>query len=153
MIDPTNIPQPLYDQIKALMPIFCVDLLIVDEAERILMVYRNHEPAKDEWWVPGGRVFFGESRIDAARRKLLEECGLRSDDIQELFTDDCLLAFPGGLSHGISTFYKIRVSQTAVVLDRQSRSYAWKTYDEWKRLLHGKRVWPFVEKCFAVDSP
>lgn len=42
---------------------------------------RENQPEQGKWWFPGGRIHFGESRLDAARRKVKEECGLDVSDL------------------------------------------------------------------------
>ena len=71
-----NIPEKTYSQIVRHVPILCVDLLIKDESERYLLLKRKSEPLKNEYYLPGGRVFLGEKLEDAARRKAREETGV-----------------------------------------------------------------------------
>ena len=66
------IPAEFYRAFVAYMPILCVDL-IIRNGNKVLLVKRANEPLKGEWWIPGGRVFKGESLIDAARRKAITE--------------------------------------------------------------------------------
>ena len=54
----------------------CVGGLVRDEAGRLLLVRRGHEPSKGLWSVPGGRVEPGESDTAAVRREVLEETAL-----------------------------------------------------------------------------
>lgn len=54
----------------------CVGGIVRDEAGRLLLVRRGHEPSKGLWSVPGGRVDAGESDAAAVRRELLEETAL-----------------------------------------------------------------------------
>lgn len=70
-----QIPRSLYKQIVEVMPILCVDLVIVHEG-KYLLVKRKNEPAKGLWWPPGGRVWKGETIEQAARRKAKEEIGV-----------------------------------------------------------------------------
>ena len=88
------IPGEFYRRILAIMPIVCVDLMVIDVDGRLLLLRRRDEPAKGHWWFPGGRVHLGETRADTASRKLTEECGLGSDQctITELITADVILS-------------------------------------------------------------
>lgn len=64
-----------YQNILEKMPILCVDLVIVHD-NRCLLLFRNNEPAKDQWWFPGGRLHKMELIRDAAIRKAKEETNL-----------------------------------------------------------------------------
>jgi len=80
------IEEELYDKIKSVMPIPCVDLVVINNQEEVLMLKRENEPAKGLWWFPGGRVHHNETRADAALRKLKEECGLKGLSCDEIGT-------------------------------------------------------------------
>ncbi|MBU1152824.1 NUDIX domain-containing protein [bacterium] len=97
------------------------------------MLKRNHPPAEGQWWFPGGRVFYRELRIDAAYRKLKEECGLDAITIREFGTYDLIFDnIPSDYaSHGITTVFHIAVDQNNVRLDNQSSDYAWKSANDW----------------------
>lgn len=71
------IPKNKYRKIVSLVPICCVDL-IIKENNSFLLVKRREAPAKDRWWFPGGRVLFGESLLQTAKRKLREELNIKS---------------------------------------------------------------------------
>ncbi|NTU93278.1 MAG: NUDIX hydrolase [Chlorobiaceae bacterium] len=45
----------------------------------VLLTRRNVEPFKDHWCLPGGHIDDGETVIDAVRREVSEETGLRFD--------------------------------------------------------------------------
>ena len=66
------IPIPLYTAILEVLPLLCVDVAIVHQS-KYLLVKRKNKPAKEKWWVPGGRVMKGETMEDAVRRKVKEE--------------------------------------------------------------------------------
>jgi len=61
-----------YVKIVERVPIACIDLLIVHKS-RLLMAVRNNSPAKDFLFVPGGRVFKGETQNQCILRLLTEE--------------------------------------------------------------------------------
>jgi ADP-ribose pyrophosphatase YjhB (NUDIX family) len=59
---------------SALRPVLTVDVIIRNSQGRILLIDRNTSPTG--WALPGGKVEFGESLRDAARREIKEETGL-----------------------------------------------------------------------------
>lgn len=69
------IPSTLYEQIEKRMPIASVEALIEFDGS-LLFLRRNNQPAKGEWWFPGGRIRKGETFEQALRREVEEETGL-----------------------------------------------------------------------------
>jgi len=142
------IPKALYKEICRVMPIPCVDLLISDSKGRVLLIKRKKEPAAGQWWFPGGRVHFGETRAAAATRKLNEECGLEAISVEELGTYDVIFEARevGVATHGITTVFHMPVRDSFVRLDAQSLTADWRTHREWQRA----KLHPFVEKCLNL---
>lgn len=70
-----DIPKELYSKIHELMPIICVDI-VVGSGDGIILIKRDTEPAKGEWWFCGGRILKGEKLKSAARRIVKREAGL-----------------------------------------------------------------------------
>ena len=54
----------------------CVGAIVTDDAGRLLLVKRGHEPEAGRWSLPGGRVKPGESDWQALVREVREETGL-----------------------------------------------------------------------------
>ena len=48
-----QIDKNLYKQIQKVMPIPCVDLVVVNDYGQVLLAKRRNEPAVNEWWFPG----------------------------------------------------------------------------------------------------
>lgn len=137
------ISSDLYNQIIRCMPIPCVDLLVVNNAGNILLVKRQNEPAKGQWWFPGGRVHYMEKRRDTAIRKLKEECNLEATDIRELDTFDAILEnnVTHSAVHGITTLFYMKVdSEDPARFDYQSIDADWRTSYEWRK----EKLDPFV---------
>jgi 8-oxo-dGTP diphosphatase len=49
---------------------------VVCDGDRVLLVLRGQEPSRGKWSIPGGVVELDETLREAARREVLEECGL-----------------------------------------------------------------------------
>lgn len=56
-------------------PLVGVGVAIIDDDE-VLLIKRAHDPGKDKWAIPGGKVEYGESLAEAATREVKEETGL-----------------------------------------------------------------------------
>jgi 8-oxo-dGTP diphosphatase len=54
----------------------CVGAVIKDDAGRLLLILRGHEPGKGLWSIPGGRIESGETDEQAVVREVREETGL-----------------------------------------------------------------------------
>ncbi|MDQ3826950.1 MAG: NUDIX domain-containing protein [Actinomycetota bacterium] len=62
----------------------CVGAVVFDDAGRLLLVRRAHEPGRGRWSVPGGRVEAGETDAYAVIREVAEETGLVVDIVRLL---------------------------------------------------------------------
>ncbi|MFA9517442.1 GDP-mannose mannosyl hydrolase, partial [Halopenitus sp. H-Gu1] len=69
------IPKEEWETIVRNVPIVSVDL-VVKRSDGIVLGKRTNEPAKGEWFVPGGRVQKSEARIEAVHRIAKEELGI-----------------------------------------------------------------------------
>ena len=58
------------------MPIYGIDIVIYNTRLGVLMGKRKNNPAKDKYFVPGGRVYKNETRSSAFNRILSIETGL-----------------------------------------------------------------------------
>ena len=64
-------------------PIPAVGAFIIRNG-KILLIRRAHEPCAGKWSVPGGTIKLGEATIDALRREVFEELGVRPKSIKLL---------------------------------------------------------------------
>jgi len=70
-----SIPKGLYKKFVSLMPICCVDMVFWSEG-KVYLFKRAYAPAKNKWWLVGGRILKGEKLKDAVVRKAKEEIGI-----------------------------------------------------------------------------
>lgn len=86
-----QIPKALYQSIVQGLPIFCVDILLLNKTlTAFLSVFRKDPPAQRVWWLIGGRCNLNETVEECAKRKCLQEVGLNIHNIK-------LLGFRGTL--------------------------------------------------------
>lgn len=69
------VPEDLFAEFTVRMPEVCVEV-ILEAHDGVLLAKRANEPAKGEWFWPGGRLYKGEELDDAARRIAREELGI-----------------------------------------------------------------------------
>ena len=55
--------------------------VIVFRDQEVLLVKRSKEPNKGQWSIPGGKQMIGETTAEAAQRELLEETGVKVDQL------------------------------------------------------------------------
>ena len=121
------IPQDLYNQILTNMPIPCVDFCLVSQG-MVLLVLRKDAPAKNEWWVPGGRILKGEKMQETAARKCKEELGIECFVGPIVYTAETI--FPDGPSeipvHSInSCFLTYPKDNQNIILDNHHKDFKW----------------------------
>jgi 8-oxo-dGTP diphosphatase len=49
---------------------------VVFNGDQVLLVRRGQEPSRGKWSIPGGVMELGETVREAARREVMEECGV-----------------------------------------------------------------------------
>ena len=123
-----NIPSSFYRKIVAVMPIPCVDAVIVSGG-KFLLGKRSNKPAQGKWWLPGGRVRKGETLVKAIHRKVREETGFNTMRIVRMLgTDQTMFsksAF-GSSAHTINTVFLVTVpSRMLKRHDFQHQKFSW----------------------------
>lgn len=113
-----EIPKELYDRIAQIMPIASVEAVIARN-EAFLFLRRNNQPAKGEWWFPGGRIRKGESLEQTLRREIEEETGLelRSFKLVNVYSR----VFPE--RHDITIVYLCKCEDGDVILNGEHSEY------------------------------
>lgn len=70
------LPEAEYQTVFSKVPRLCIDLLIEKEG-KVLLTKREVAPAVGKWHIPGGRVMFRETLMQAAERIALRELGVK----------------------------------------------------------------------------
>jgi colanic acid biosynthesis protein WcaH len=113
------IPRATYERIVECMPIVSVEALIVSEG-MLLFLRRKNQPAKGEWWFPGGRIRKGESLKEALCREIIEETGL--EIMSSRFVGVYSRVFPE--RHDITIAYLCKCKEGIVRLNEEHSKYA-----------------------------
>ena len=124
-------------QLIKLAPLFSIDLVVVNNRRELLVGKRVNSPAKDWWFVPGGRVYKDETLKNAFSRITTSELGMGYDitkcqplGIYEHFYDVCMLC-ESTSTHYINTPYLILVNESEIRAPKvQHHSYRWVSLDE-----------------------
>ncbi|AUB83895.1 hypothetical protein THSYN_25100 [Candidatus Thiodictyon syntrophicum] len=115
-----------YERIIRVFPRVCVDILLTDTAGRVLLLQRTNQPAIGQWWFPGGRVHIGETRLQAAHRKLREECVLPAGELTELGSFDLFFEIDQTTYHDVTILFRRQVeSGTEILIDAQASAFGW----------------------------
>jgi TDG/mug DNA glycosylase family protein len=90
-----------------------VRAVVLDAAERVLLVRFEHPVTHDSWWATaGGGIDPGESDEQALRRELREEAGLEEFDVGPLvYTREHTFPWDGRIIHQRERFHVVRVDR------------------------------------------
>ena len=107
-----------------------IGVLIYNENNQILFIKRKGKHGHGEWSFPGGKLDFGESFEDCARREVLEEVGIEISTPEFVSVTNDL--FPEYDLHFITIFMKSNyISGKALNLEPDKCfEVKWSTFDE-----------------------
>lgn len=102
-----QLPENIFEQVVANAPLVAIDLLVEDAERRVLLGWRKNPPARDNWFVPGGRVRKNETLSAAFSRITEEELGHPFRLDQCIFVGVYQHFYPDNFrgDHGASTHY------------------------------------------------
>ncbi len=133
-------PLEIFRQTVRYFPTVSVNIVLQRPDGAFLFLKRKNNPAKGEWWLPGGRILNGETIEQGMRSVLEQETGVKGDLIavsgeyaEEIFEtagfsgDDWKLYDPAATHvHYLATAGLVRVSDDRVPrLDDQSADILW----------------------------
>ncbi len=110
-------------------PVATVGGLIFDGDSRVLMI--RTQKWSNLWGIPGGKIKWGESSLDALRRELKEETGLDITDIEFVLVQDCIHSKEFYReAHFVLLNYTCRCAGAPTVkLNDEAREFRWVTLD------------------------
>ena len=125
--------KPTFSTVIQSTPLVSIDLVIKNNQGQALLGKRLNRPAKDYWFVPGGRILKDESLADAFIRLTTEELG------QTFTIDQGTLLGPfdhfyqdnvfsdGFTTHYVAIAYVLNIGDDLpnLPLDEQHGSYQW----------------------------
>lgn len=114
------IEESLFKKIRQLLPTASVDILAVNKGKLLIML-RNSEPAKDQWFTPGGRIRYGETLEQAVLRKLHDETGLKAMRLEK----KGVMTHFYPTVHYVTVFFRVDVEDDKVVLNEEHRAFRW----------------------------
>ena len=152
----SNLDDAQHARIIRFAPLVAVDLIIRDPLGKVLVGLRANEPAKDFYFVPGGRIRKGEKLSDAFERILRSETGLDASfhktsfmGVYEHFYTTNRYDDPDYGTHYVVLAYSLSLSQSPpIVLDSQHTADEWMDADT---LRSDPRVHDYTKAYF--DKP
>ena len=111
-------------------PVVTVGALIYDEAGRALMI--RTQKWSHLWGIPGGKIKFGESSVEALRREIKEETDLDIEDIRFVLVQDCIHSKEFYRdAHFVLLNYTCRCTGgSEVKLNEEAQEFRWVAEDE-----------------------
>lgn len=136
---PVWLPPADLARVVELTPLVSIDLVVRDDAGRMLVGLRTNRPARGTWFVPGGRVGKNErlaaafariSRGELGRELAMSEA--RPLGVFEHFYDDNFAGEPHFGTHYVVLVYALAVDPARLTLPERDQhgGYAWLSDDE-----------------------
>ena len=114
--------------------------LLVEYNKRILLTLKN-SLSMNMWYIPKGRILYGENLIDAVKRILLLETGMHSDEIVEQGSKSIFWLN----NHEVSYIFHVKVTEDKAIMSSQNRSHKWIDHIPENAHLNLKSILDFVE--------
>ena len=126
------LPKETFSEIIRHTPLVAIDFVIKNDNQEILLGLRNNLPARNHWFVPGGRIYKNET-IQAAKTRILQtEVGIKyeanSDQLIGLYEhiyNDNTFGMDGFGTHYVVSGWRIELAEFNVTKDSQHESLEW----------------------------
>ena len=145
----------LFSSIIGNAPLISIDLVVKNSENKILLGKRLNKPAKNSWFVPGGRIFKDEKIEDAFKRITQDEIG-RTYDIKTAKFKGVYQHFYGDnvfndnfSTHYIALGFELIIKEELPLNTKQHEKYKWLSEDE---LLNSDEVYTYVKDYFKKEK-
>ena len=136
-------------------PLISIDLVVKNSEDKILLGQRVNKPAKNSWFVPGGRIYKDKSIEQAFQRITKDEIGKAYDisnakfkGVYQHFYDENV--FNDNFStHYIVLGFELVIKEELSLGTIQHDKYKWFTQEE---LLNNKDVYTYVKDYFKKEK-
>ncbi|MBN2482063.1 MAG: GDP-mannose mannosyl hydrolase [Bacteroidales bacterium] len=158
-----DIPKKLDPEIFRLIvkhtPLVSIDLIVTNQYRQIMLGMRKNNPAREYWFVPGGRILKNETIRDAFQRITGSELGISLTIDQSVFTGvyehihkkENFLNDSGYGTHYVVMAFRLYTSELINELPREQHAgYKWFNVQD---LLNDPEVHPYVKNYFNGTAP
>lgn len=106
-------------------PVSAVGGIITNELGQVLLIERAQEPGAGKLGMPGGFVDPYESAEESLHREVLEEVGIRIEDVQFLISYPNRYTYQGISCPVLDLYYRARACQSQVIYAAESEVSGW----------------------------
>jgi ADP-ribose pyrophosphatase YjhB (NUDIX family) len=106
------LPEAEFRAIYQRVPRLCVEVVVLDPAQRVLLTLRDIPPNVGAWHIPGGTVLFGEALADAVRRVARDELGLGVEPGELLGYIEYPSHYENGLDSPVGLAFRVELSDS-----------------------------------------
>jgi len=127
-----------FKTVIASTPLIAIDLIVVNDKKEMLLGKRLNQPAKDFWFVPGGRVLKNETLVSAFTRLTLIELGKKMElkhaqllGVFEHFYQESVFGDQQS-THYVNAAHVIKIGKeelSELPIGEQHGSYSWHAID------------------------
>ncbi len=139
-------------------PLVSIDLIVQNEAGAYLLGKRLNEPAKGDWFVPGGRIRKNETLDQAFERITQAELGIglkrnkaQLQGVYEHFYETNAGEQAGFGTHYVVLGYRLALNQQDLHLPQKEQHQEWR-WQSAEAILLDKQVNRFAQDYFKTSS-
>ena len=142
-------------KVKENAPLITIELVVKNSEDKILLGQRVNKPAKNSWFVPGGRIYKDESIEQAFQRITKDEIGKAYDISNAKFKGVYQRCYDDNVfndnvsTHCIVVGFELVIKEELSLGTIQHDKYKWFTQEE---LLNNKDVYTYVKDYFKKEK-